>query len=165
MKLGNFIMLCGVPGSGKSTWTRNFVADYQYRWPLHKIMILSTDDILQDIADRHGLTYNDVFGPITYSFAERMMHKLAGIAFQQADLVIWDQTNLNAKTRAKKLALVPKDWYKRAVAFSVPADLEERLASRPGKIIPRNVIQGMIRGYKPPVREEGFNMIDIINTP
>ncbi len=149
-----FYMLCGIPGSGKSTWVDQTVGSM-----VAKNMVLSTDDIIQDIADRQKLTYNDVFGDVTYAFAERMMHKLASIAFERCDVVIWDQTNLSVKTRARKLARVPLCWTKIAVFFDVPENLEERLASRPGKHIPKNVIEGMKRTYTKPRIEEGFDLI------
>ena len=48
-----------------------------------------------------------------------------------------------------------------AVVFPTPepAELERRLASRPGKNIPWNVMQGMISSLKLPTEEEGFDEI------
>lgn len=149
-------MLCGVPGSGKSTFVDNYCARYCED---SKYMILSTDDIIQDIADRHELTYNEVFGDITYAFAERMMYKLAEIAFNKVDEVIWDQTNLNPKTRRRKLEVVPKDWLKLAIWFKIPDDLDDRLSSRPGKVIPKKVIDSMKKTFTVPSFGEGFDAI------
>ena len=157
-----FIMLCGIPGSGKSTWIKNYIRMIQYNTNTENMpsyMILSTDDIIQDIADRHGLTYNDVFGDVTYAFAERMMHKLADIAFKKTDIVIWDQTNLNKKTRQRKMLRAPKDWFKMAIWFPVPDNLDDRLASRPGKSIPAHVIKGMKKSFTVPDFDEGFDCI------
>ena len=166
-----FYMLVGLPGSGKSTWTNKFKRKYKeeqfhtsfksnelFEW---KLSIISTDDIIQFIADQHRLTYNDVFDNITYFFAEKMSYKLAKFAFERNDLVIWDQTNLTIKTRAKKLALVPSHYKKICVMFGVPDDLTERLESRVGKHIPDDAMKSMIKNYQQPTITEGFD--DIIN--
>jgi hypothetical protein len=46
-----------------------------------------------------------------------------------------------------------------AIAFGVPDDLQDRLASREGKTIPPKIVEGMIRNYKKPTEEEGFDHI------
>lgn len=168
----SFYMVVGLPGTGKSTWTDRFKRRYKeeqsnqafknnqlIEW---KLSVISTDDIIQSIADQHRLTYNQVFDNVTYSFAEKMSHKLAKFAFERDDIVIWDQTNLTVKSRAKKLALVPSHYKKTCVMFGIPEDLSERLRSRVGKDIPDNVMMSMIKSYQYPTLEEGFN--DIIGS-
>jgi predicted kinase len=167
-----FYMLVGIPGSGKSTWTDRFKRKYQNdlvhdgikkNTPFqYNLSVISTDDIIQHIANEHRLTYNQVFDNITYSFAEKMTHKLAKFAFDRNDIVIWDQTNLTVKSRAKKLALVPSHYKKTCVMFGIPEDLAERLRSRVGKDIPDNVMMSMIKSYQYPTLEEGFD--DIIGS-
>ena len=162
-------MLVGLPGTGKSTWTDRFKRRYREEQshlafktnqPLEwNLSVISTDNIIQSIADEHRLTYNQIFDNITYSFAEKLSHKLARFAFERNDIVIWDQTNLTIKSRAKKLALVPSHYTKIAVVFGVPDDLPQRLQSRVGKHIPDNVMSGMIRNYQQPTTTEGFDNI------
>lgn len=147
-----FYMLIGLPGTGKSTWCQNFKSD-------QPTTILSTDDIIQSIADKHRLTYNQMFDNLSYSFAEKVMHKIAQYAFDRDDIVIWDQVNLTFKSRAKKLNLVPPRYKKIAVYFDNPTDLSERLKSRPGKIIPTEVISRMAVTRDFPIKEEGFDEI------
>lgn len=168
-----FYMTVGLPGVGKSTWTNKFKRmNHNYltfdflnkNLPFQEnLTIISTDNIIENIAKEYRLTYNDVFDDITYSFAEKMSHKLAKFAFARNDIVIWDQTNLTIKSRAKKLALVPAHYKKICVSFGVPDDLSERLQSRPGKIIPEHVMKNMIRYYQAPTTTEGFDDI-IIST-
>lgn len=168
-----FYMLVGLPGTGKSTWTDKFKRKYKeeqfhtafksnqlVEW---KLSIISTDDIIQFIADQHRLTYNQIFDNITYSFAEKMSYKLAKFAFDRNDIVIWDQTNLTIKSRAKKLSLVPSHYKKVCVMFGVPDDLTERLRSRVGKHIPDNVMMNMIKNYQQPTITEGFEDIISVN--
>ena len=168
-----FYMLVGLPGTGKSTWTDRFKRkhrdelinegiknDTPYNWNLS---VISTDDIIQHIAKEHRLTYNQVFDNLTYSFAEKMNHKLARFAFDRNDIVIWDQTNLTQKSRGKKLAMVPSHYKKIAVSFGIPIDLTERLNSRQWKVIPQDVMDRMIYSYTPPSLMEGFDEIINVN--
>ena len=164
-----FYLLVGLPGTGKSTWTSKFKRNnrnqiinksiFENIGFKENLTVISTDDIIQHIADEYRLTYNDVFDNVTYSFAEKMSHKLAKFAFDRNDIIIWDQTNLTIKSRAKKLALVPSNYIKIAVVFGVPDDLPQRLQSRVGKHIPENVMSGMIRNYQQPTTTEGFDNI------
>ena len=164
-------MLVGLPGTGKSTWTNRFKRkhiselneqSFKTNTPFqYNLSVISTDDIIQLIADQHRLTYNQIFDNLTYSFAEKLSHKLARFAFERNDVVIWDQTNLSYKSRGKKLEMVPKTYKKTAVSFGIPVDWKERLESRQGKVIPSDVLNGMMRGYDPPMLSEGFD--DIIN--
>jgi predicted kinase len=171
--MSTFYMLVGLPGSGKSTWTDRFKRKHQselneqsfksntpFQWNLS---VISTDNIIQHIANEHRLTYNDVFDNITYSFAEKITHKLAKFAFDRNDIVIWDQTNLTVKSRGKKLAMVPPHYKKIAVSFDTPIDLNERLANRPGKVIPADVMSRMIVSWDRPIKEEGFDEIIYVN--
>lgn len=154
-------MLCGVPGAGKSTWTNHYISVSSK--PRRDVTILSTDDILENIAAEHGMTYSELFDDISYSFAEKMMHKIAKFAFSQGNDVIWDQTNLSAKSRKKKLDMVPIGYYKIGVYFTVPKDLQTRLDSRPGKKIPEFIIERMIKTLECPVVGEGFDEVVNVN--
>ena len=168
-----FYMLVGLPGTGKSTWTdrfkrkhiselneQSFKTNTQFQYNLS---VISTDDIVQTIADQHRLTYNQMFDNITYSFAEKISHKLAKFSFERNDIVIWDQTNLTIISRAKKLVLVPSHYKKICIVFRIPDDHIDRLQSRVGKIIPEDVMMNMIKSYQQPTLTEGFD--DIQSAP
>lgn len=148
-------MLCGVPGVGKSTWTKQF--------PRHNVTVLSTDDILDDLAKKYQLTYNQLFGDVSYSFAEKMMHNIAEQVFKRRDpFVVWDQTNLTPKSRMKKLLMVPGDYIKTAVVFNIPFDHQVRLqrrAENTGKDIPVEVMDRMLASFERPTLSEGFNEV------
>ena len=144
-------MLIGVPGSGKSTYRASLPSD---------ATVLSTDDQIEAIATGLGKTYTEVFRDHIAS-AEKDMYQQAMRAFAAGDDVIWDQTNLTAKTRAKKLIMVPDQYEKIAVYFNTPesAELQRRLDSRKGKTIPANILMGMASQLQRPTREEGFDRI------
>jgi predicted kinase len=149
-----FYMLIGVPASGKSTWRKENAGHAE---------IISTDDIIDHRAASMGLTYNDVFKD-TIKEATRLANDHAYKAFRMNKDVIWDQTNLTAKSRKPKLAYVPNDWEKIAVVFLTPEDAEwqRRLASRPGKSIPQHILMGMRDSIVMPTEEEGFHEIIIV---
>lgn len=168
-----FYMLIGLPGTGKSTWTDRFKRkhiselneqSFKTNTPFqYNLSVISTDDIIQHIANEHRLTYNQLFDNITYSFAEKMTHKLAKFAFDRNDIVVWDQTNLTIMSRAKKLAIVPSHYKKIAVVFEVPENLDRRLSGRIGKTIPDHVMENMKKSYQQPSSEEGFDEFEIIS--
>jgi hypothetical protein len=149
-----FYMLIGVPASGKSTWRQAHAGHAE---------IISTDDIIDHRAASQGLTYNDVFKD-TIKDATELANRHAYKAFLLGKDVVWDQTNLTAKSRKPKLALVPEHYEKIAVVFLTPEDAEwqRRLASRPGKSIPQNILMGMRDSLVFPDPEEGFDKIEVI---
>lgn len=144
-------MLIGVPGSGKSTWISKMDAD-------NLPHIASSDNLIQLAAEIQGLTYDDIFHD-TIKHAEKTMYELIQIAVDDDRDIIWDQTNLNRKTRAKKLIMIPDHYEKIAVWFPVPSDLNQRLANRPGKTIPFNIVNSMIDNQEYPEIDEGFDRI------
>lgn len=153
-----FYMMCGVPGVGKTTWI-----DENFGKTLDDCYVLSTDALIEAIAFGYDLTYNDLFGDVSYSFAEKMMHNVANKIFARGDNpIIWDQTNLTVRSRNRKLALVPEDYYKTAVVFNVPSDHARRLAvraEREGKFIPQDVLDRMLGSFERPTLAEGFDAI------
>lgn len=146
-------MLIGVPGSGKTTWIRHNGSN---------AVVLSTDDKIEAIAKKQGKTYSDIFRDVIGK-AEKEMYQDAMRSFKDGSDVIWDQTNITKKTRAKKLIMVPDNYKKIAVFFHTPKDLSQRLASRPGKNIPEPVIISMINQLQEPSHDEGFDEIVYVN--
>jgi len=141
-------MLIGVPGVGKSTWVK------QQDWAHDQIAIVSTDNHVEKYALSKNATYNEVF--------KDYMPTAIGLMFDDIDdasnrglNIIWDQTNTTLKSRASKLRKLP-DYYKIAITFLTPdrSELDVRLSGRPGKHIPKNVVDSMIAGFEMPTEEE-----------
>lgn len=145
-------VLVGVPGSGKSTWIRN------QDWA-QDCVVVSTDAFVEYYAKQQGKTYNEVFDDYMPTAVKCMAEQVVA-AREAGQDIIWDQTSTTVASRKKKFNMLP-DYHAVAVVFPTPesAELERRLASRPGKNIPWNVMQGMISGLKVPTEQEGFDEI------
>jgi predicted kinase len=148
------IMLIGLPGSGKSTWIRNLLSkEDPSNW-----VIASTDDILEKWGKEKGLNYNQAFQHFNFREVKDQMMKDIQNAIKKGKNIIFDQTNMNSKSRRDKLAMLPASYTKEAVVFSVPdTELKNRLQRREhetGKAIPPHVIDSMARNYEAPTKSE-----------
>jgi predicted kinase len=142
-------MLVGVPASGKTTWANNqsFTKD---------CVIISTDQYVEEYAAQTGKTYTEAFQEYMPIAVDRMTDAVIE-AREAGRNIIWDQTSTSIGTRAKKFRMLP-NYYAIAVVFSIPErqELERRLASRPGKIVPIDAVDRMIGNWEEPTLKEGF---------
>lgn len=151
-------VLVGLPGSGKSSVIR--------KWNSDDAFVYSTDDYIEHIASLNSKTYNDVFHDQIKRAVKHMDLEVVS-AFRDKKDVIWDQTCLNPKKRASILAKTPKDYTKHCICMVPPRnrsewdELRRRLANRPGKNIPDNVIESMARSYVEPSVDEGFHSVTL----
>lgn len=147
-------ILVGVPGSGKSTW----IAQAPLDWT--NTVIASTDNYVEKEAKRQEKTYTEVFKDVMPD-AVKDMAKTVTDAVQNKQDIVWDQTSTTAYTRAKKLRMLPDDYEVIAVVFHTPpaSVLMKRLASRPGKEIPWEIVSNMIGKFEMPTEAEGFDQI------
>ena len=145
-------VLVGVPGSGKTSWVKNqkWASDCAY---------VSTDKWIEAYALDAGKTYSEVFEDRMPMAVNMMCEDVYDAEACDKD-IIWDQTSTSVSTRAKKIKMLP-DYYKIAVVFKTPSEeeLKRRLASRPGKNIPWDVMERMIGNWEEPTLEEGFDEI------
>jgi predicted kinase len=144
--------LIGVPGSGKTTWFRN------QEWT-ENCYYISTDKHVEAYAEAHGKTYSEVFADYMPTAVENMVEEVERARAAGCD-IIWDQTSTTVASRLKKFRMLP-DYEHIAVVFKTPDidELKTRLKSRPGKVIPKRVIETMIEFWEEPTEEEGFKEI------
>lgn len=144
--------LIGVPGSGKSTWIKN------QAWANYCV-IVSTDRHVEDYAKTQGKTYSEVFDEFMPVAIKLMADDVVKAREANKD-IIWDQTSTTISSRQRKFNMLP-DYEHIAVVFNTPdlPELKRRLATRPGKVIPTQVMIQMIRGFQEPTIAEGFTEI------
>lgn len=154
-----YLMMVGIPTSGKSTYVRSLFEDPY--WQL--ATLLSTDNYLEEVAKNSNSTYNEIFDDYIKHATKKLNEDLEN-ALKYKRPIIHDQTNLTKKSREKKLAKIPKDYQKIAVYSEIT--LEEaikRNKTRPGNVIPQRVFMQMLEDYKIPTMDEGFDLIMRIN--
>jgi predicted kinase len=143
-----------VTGSGKSTWIQ--------RQDLTSAAVISTDAYIESRARVLGLTYSDVFESEIKAAEQNLRLELVE-ALELNQVIYWDQTNISAGSRAKKLASVPAHYRRIAVYFDTPQDLVltrlEQRAQATGKRIPVAVVRRMTQQLTPPTLSEGFEEI------
>ena len=145
-------VLIGIPGSGKTTWVQN------QDWARDCVYV-STDTWVELEAERQGRTYSEVFEEYMPKAVNIMSAQVIDARDQGRD-IIWDQTSTTVISRQRKFNMLP-GYYAIAVVFRCPDtdELVRRLSSRPGKVIPVDVLHSMIKNFEIPTEEEGFKEI------
>lgn len=150
------VMMGGLPASGKSTYIKQLLSGKNY-------IVISTDKFLEKWAAEQNKTYNEIFSN-NIKTATKMMNEELKMAVNANLDIIWDQTNLNVITRARKLAAIPNNYIKKMIWLNIPEnwEWEYRLQNRKGKTIPYKVLQSMKESIEIPSIDEGFHSITII---
>ena len=148
-------VLIGVPGSGKSTWVNNqtLVEEYTY---------VSTDFWVEQFAKAANTSYTEIFEKVMPDAIEQMLEQVR-LSRNYNSNIVWDQTSTTIASRKKKFKMLP--YYEHiAVVFPTPdrAELDRRLANRPGKVVPVEVVDSMIAGFQMPTLAEGYSQIIIV---
>ena len=152
-----YIMLIGLPGSGKSTWAADYIAKNSGM----DFRVVSSDAIIEEKALLEGLTYSASHKKnIGFSIDE--MERRFKQYVKDGVNIIHDQTNLTVKTRKKHLAKA-KGYVKSAVIFTLAEEKRQRRfetrKANTGKHIPEYVIKNMTKNFEPPTKKEGFDKV------
>ena len=161
MNMKNIYILVGPPAAGKSTWVEK-----EFQGECH---VVSTDDIIQEIADNDGKTYNETFAKYIKAAEVIMWQEFDRMVNGDYNPIVVDRTNMSVKSRRRFFERL-RNFHKghgyqlHAVVFPKPEDeeYERRLNSRPGKTIPEPVINGMLASFEMPTESEGFTSIRVI---
>ncbi len=144
-------VMCGCPGSGKSTWIFNRMQpmdDVLISRDNIRFMLLKDDDDYFACEDRvrdmfyQAIKYNTINNDI----------------FEN---VYIDATHLSRKVRSQTRSWIRKNPYQIAVSFEVPLNVAlERNAQRTGRAkVPETAIYNMYHRYDIPSLKEGFDEI------
>jgi predicted kinase len=154
------VMLCGIPTSGKSTYV-NKLKKLDY-WK--DAVVLSTDNYIEDKAQRLGLTYNEIFDDLIKDATKELEIEF-NWAKSKGRNIIWDQTNLSRKTRRKKLSKLPSIYKRGVVYFTISLeDALERNKHREGKFIPESILKRMWHQFEIPTLEENFDYVEKVES-
>lgn len=142
--MSDFIMLVGLPGSGKSTYANKF----------NGYAVISSDAIRAEISNVNDQTINDV--------VFRTMFDRTVKALKNGEDVIYDATNINAKKRRNLL----KELKSRVTGVSyychvIVCDLFECLKRNDERErkVPEDVIYRMCSQFNVPTHDEGWTDI------
>lgn len=150
-KEAEIIIMVGLPGVGKSTYTEKHYPDYT---------MISSDKYIEEYAQSVGKSYDSVFEEYSKT-AEKMFKDEIKVSLSKGLNIVVDRTNMTIKSRAKILANVPNDYKKTAITFEVnnKDEHKRRLDSRPNKVIPPFVLEMFKNIYVKPTKDEGFDEI------
>jgi len=96
--LQKYIMLIGLPASGKSSWAN----DYILQNPAMAFQVVSSDDIIEDKGLQERIGYKEAHMK-HIGFAVSEMERKFERHIKNGINIIHDQTNLTVKTRKKHL--------------------------------------------------------------
>jgi len=134
--------MCGLPGSGKSTYARQLPGYY-----------VSTDEIREFIS---GDARNVHYDALVFTLAREMIKYF----LKRGEKVVFDATNLRRADR-KKVAKWAGDRPVRVVWVDCP--VEVALKSNRGREhqVPEDVILRMAKRMQVPTEDEGFEVIKL----
>lgn len=163
LKGPKLIMLVGIPASGKSTWTEQFLAkhDNAESW-----VSVSSDAFIDKYAADKGITYDEAFNAVPFKTFDSQYRALFRQSLNKKNNIILDRTHVSPNSRRKMLSQIPKEYEVVAVAFELDRDeINRRLEARriaTGKYIPASVIDNMVDNYVRPSTSEGFSNVQLI---
>lgn len=150
-----FIMVIGLPGSGKDTWIKDFLngSDEPFE-------VFSSDEI-------RGELYGDESTQGNPAQVFEIMNKRARGALLMGKNVVYNATNLEVRYRDSIMSLIEpmKDVMKYAVIIATTYEQclvnNRKRRDEGGRFVPEEVIKKMYYHYEPPHYFEGFNRIEV----
>ena len=143
MKSKRVWLLSGLPGSGKSTWVKQQIAEKGGFWASRDAIRFSMVREDEPYFERENEVFNAWIGQIYEALNNPLIE----------DVYI-DATHLNDRSREKTLSRLPKENINKItnVVFLVPIETcLKRNAKRTGReVVPEEVIRNMQKSFKMP---------------
>lgn len=155
-----FILFCGLSGSGKSSYINKYAED------LHKeeynVVVVSSDEIREEVyGDINDQTHNsEVFQRI-----HKTIQQWAARDYNENDVLIVDATNLTRKHRMAMLNIVKQSKqsiYCYACVMATPFDTCVKNDLERNRTVGRDVIFKQLCKFSIPQKFEGWNEVEFI---
>jgi predicted kinase len=156
-----FIMMCGIPSSGKTTLSQKLNAKSQLMGKTFQI--LGTDAIIESMAERFQMTYAEMFEMVSFDSVNTQFKIQVNEAVKQQENLIIDQTNVSFKDRKRKMSWlqIPDNYTKILMYFDLPESVwESRYQMRTDKIIPMSVVDKMKNKFA--IDDRDSQLFDVI---
>ena len=148
-------VLCGISGSGKSTWAHNFIKEHP------EVHYVSRDEIRFSMVgpdERYFSKENEVLSEFIKTIADNLSHGFDTIA---------DATHLNQWSRGRLLHAIDKQFKQYEIIFVVfIVDYDKVIEHnnlREGRAkVPEHIINEMFQHFTYPSDREDRRVIDII---
>ena len=143
---------CGIPGSGKSTISKEFCSN-----------IISTDEVLMELALEEGITnYDEAFNSLrdTRDWVKVAKQRLRDAMHSKKEDITYDACNLTRKGRKSLKNFATQEGFN-VVIILVFRDFDECVACRTGedKNIPMEAYKRMFKSFSYPTKDEYDNLI------
>jgi len=149
-----FIILVGLPGSGKTTWRKTKVAQG------YKGVVINPDDIRKTV---FGVYFDPKKERDVWDYIYRKVRR----ALLKGESICFDATNVKKKRRQALIKLGHEyNAYIEAIYFKVPSEVAfKRNMERPAdERVPLGIMMRMIKNIQPPECSEGFDSVKVIDT-
>ena len=152
----DFIMLCGLPYTGKSYFREKYLS------AVPDLVHVCSDDLIERWSEEDGIMYNEGF--IRH---KREADMCAGAtlkrAIEERQSVVVDRTFLSPHVRENWMKYVDRariDYRVNAIVFDCDSQTRvSRVALRPHRRVPIDILESMAQAWQPPTLAEGFNHI------
>lgn len=147
--MSKLIMLVGLPGSGKTTYAKNLIANDS------SIVHYSSDAIREEL-------YGDanIQGDANKVF--RILHHRTKAALAEGKTVVYDATNVTRKNRKQLLNSIDKNVVKEAHVIWAPYEICIKRDSARTRSVGAAVISKFIHRWQSPFYDEGFDHVEVI---
>ena len=151
MNRPTLIILCGIPGSGKSTYAKNYLERNS------NTIHLSSDAIRKELYGDENIQGNpgDIF---------TLMQKRAIEALNNGRDVIYDATNVTRKDRAGIIAACPKFAKIECHIIWAPIEICIKRDADRNRTVGKEIIDRMLKRFQAPYYDEGIDGIHLIRT-
>ena len=154
--MAKLIVLCGLPGSGKSSYAERLITINNTFTSDEEIVIHSSDAIRQEL-------FGDAGSQEDNGRVFELMHKRTREDLKAGKTVIYDATNITRKARKSAIACAhpTNDIVECHIIWAEPSECIYRDSQRERRV-GHAVIDKMIRRWQSPWKDEGFDSVEVM---